>query len=271
MKPSSSRPNGLVSARALTRDEDPFMGPSSAGTQWRTRTRFNGTDESMPDYLSTGTGHRRTSTDMSVQWPRRDFQRHMDEAAVDEIVEALSPEKRDELLDALSPVKSSSSGVAPPTNTPRTAEASKQPLPVLQGADEVLSNGDLDLSRLLNRSRSTSNDSAVSAASDGERRSSASTGKRERRSLQRAIVTRSQKSPGAMEVRDLSTRPTEQGSRAMSDSSKRRKISLSPTTNTKGTPKLTLRMSTHNASSDKENQQHGDEDSGEEGVALTIE
>lgn len=247
------------------------MGPSSAGNQWRTKSRSNGTDESMPDYLSTGTGHRRTSTDMSVQWPRRDFQRHMDEAAVDEIVQALSPEKRDELLDALSPIKSSSSGLAPPANTPKTAEASKQPSPVLQGADEVLSNGDLDLSRLLSRSRSTSNDSAVSTASNNERRSSAGTGKRERSSLERAIVTRSQKSPGAMKVRDLSTRPTTQGPRAISDSSKRRKISLSPTTNTKATPKLTLRMSANNASSDKENQQHVDEDSGEEGVALTIE
>ena len=247
------------------------MGPSSAGHQWRTKTRSNNTDESMPDYSPNGTGHRRTSTDMSVQWPRRDFQKHMDEAAIDEIVQALSSEKRDELLDALSPVKSSSSGLAPPANTPKTAEASKQPSPVLQAADEVFSTGDLDLSRLLGRSRSTSNDSAASATSDSERRSSAGIGKREFSGAERVIEARSQKPRAAMKGREFSIRPMTQSPRAVSDASKRRKISLSPTTNAKATPKLSHKMGPRKASSDKENQQHVDDDSGGEGVTPTIE
>ncbi len=269
-KASSSQPNGLVSARALTRDEDPFMGPASTSRQWRMKTRSNSTDETMPDYMSAGIGHSRTSTDMSVQWPRRDFQRHMDEAAVDEIVQALSPEKRDELLDALSPMKSSSSGLAPPANTPKTAEVSKQPTPVLKGANELSSVHDLNLDRLASRSRSTSDDSAV-GTSESERGSSAGIGKRERSDLERTVVTRSQKLKGSANIDRLEVGPMAQRSRSISDSSKRRKLSLSPSTDGKTTREITLRIGPTDASNDKENQQLAEGESEAEGVAITIE
>jgi hypothetical protein len=103
---------------AFSGANDPFLAPgpdSSVG--WRSATRKFSTDESMPDYASHTTERSRAS-EMSVMWERRDFQKHMDEAAVEEIIEALSPAKKGKLLHALSPGKSSSSGVFAPTNTP---------------------------------------------------------------------------------------------------------------------------------------------------------
>ena len=271
IKPSSSQPNGLVTARALSRDEDPFMGPASAGQQWRSKTRSNSTDDTMPDYVSNGDGHRRTSTEMSVAWPRRDFQRHMDEAAVDEIVQALSPEKRDQLMGALSPMKSSSSGLAPPANTPKTAEGSKQPSPELRGVNRMPTNQVLDLDRLVSRHCYVADDSAASTSSESERRSSAGSSKREHSGLERVIVTRSQRSKASTNIKAFDARPATSQKRSPSDSSKRRKISLSPTTNAKVTPKITLRVSPHTVSSDKENQQLLEDDSEAEGVAITAE
>lgn len=112
---------GAVGSNALSSHNDPFMAPgpeSSLG--WRSTQRKTSTDVSMPDYASHGTDASRADTDMSINWPRRDFQRHMDEAAIEEIVEALSPSKKGQLLNALSPIRTSSSGVQPPANSPTT-------------------------------------------------------------------------------------------------------------------------------------------------------
>ena len=109
-------------SNALSGMNDPFFAPmpdSSIG--WRSSARKTSTDNTAPDYASTLS----RDTDMSVTWPRRDFQKHMDEAAVDEIVNALSPSKKGELLNALSPDKSSSSGGKASINTPTTAEAER--------------------------------------------------------------------------------------------------------------------------------------------------
>jgi hypothetical protein len=111
---------------ALSGTNDPFFAPvpeSSLG--WRS-TRKSSTDETMQDSISHSTEHSQAYSDMAITWPRRDFQKHMDEAAVDEIVQALSPSRKSQLLSALSPGKSSSSGIQPPINTPTTAEASQQ-------------------------------------------------------------------------------------------------------------------------------------------------
>lgn len=113
---------------ALSGTNDPFFAPvpdSSIG--WRSSARKTSTDDIMPDYASHSTERSRADTDMSVTWPRRDFQKHMDEAAVNEIIEALSPSKKGQLLSALSPERSSSSGIHAPINTPKTANPSRSP------------------------------------------------------------------------------------------------------------------------------------------------
>lgn len=133
-------PFGTPGMAAFSGVNDPFLGPgpeSSLG--WRSSARKTSTDETMPDYASHTTDHSRADTDMSITWPRRDFQKHMDEAAVDEIIEALSPSKKGQLLNALSPQKSSSSGIQPPINTPKTAEASQQGSPAEHTPREGLS------------------------------------------------------------------------------------------------------------------------------------
>lgn len=110
-----------TTSNALSGTNDPFIAPApESSLGWRSATRKFSTDESMPDYVSHGTDSSRADTDMSINWPRRDFQRHMDEAAVEEIIEALSPTKKGQLLNALSPSNMSSSGVQAPVNTPTT-------------------------------------------------------------------------------------------------------------------------------------------------------
>lgn len=107
-------------SNALSGSNDPFIAPppdSSIG--WRS-ARKTSTDESMPDYMSYGTDNSRAETEMSITWPRRDFQKHMDEAAIEEIIDALSPAKKVQLLSALSPGTTSSSGVQAPANTPNS-------------------------------------------------------------------------------------------------------------------------------------------------------
>lgn len=105
-------------AQALTGANDPFIAPGPSSIGWKSSARKISTDDSMPDYASHSTDHSRAGTDMSVSWPRRDFQKHMDEAAIEEIVQALSSAKKGQLLTALSPEKSSSSGIQPPINSP---------------------------------------------------------------------------------------------------------------------------------------------------------
>ncbi|ETN46139.1 uncharacterized protein HMPREF1541_00323 [Cyphellophora europaea CBS 101466] len=112
-----------INVHGLSGPNDPFIAPgpeSSIG--WRSVNRKTSTDESMPDYTSHGTEYSRAETEMSITWPRRDFQKHMDEATVEELIEALSPTKKGQLLYALSPTKSSSSGVQAPVNTPAAAD-----------------------------------------------------------------------------------------------------------------------------------------------------
>jgi hypothetical protein len=274
--PSTGRlpapPTGLGSRAVLSRDEDPFMGPSSASHQWRPKGRSNSTDDTMPDYDADEAGHSRTTTEMSgISWPRRDFERHMNEAAIDEIVQALSPEKKSQLVKALSPKRSSSSGLQPPTNTPKTAETSKQPSPVLKGSNnipETLAGG---LDRLISRSRSLSDESSVSPSSDDRPSRNAGSGRSGSRISDRLMVTRSQGSKGPTRAQKIEDRHASDRERSDSVSSKRRKISLSSSTNTKASPKITLRASPSSASSDRENQQLTEDEHGQSGVAITIE
>lgn len=128
--PTFSRYPTVVPTNAFVSGEDPFMGPtSSSAARWRSQIRSS--DVSMSDDPPQKLEHSRTETEMSgVDWPRRDFQKHIDEAAIDEIIQALSPSKKDQLLNALSPgTRSGSGGPQPPTNTPLTAESSNAPTP----------------------------------------------------------------------------------------------------------------------------------------------
>lgn len=247
--PSAPTPP-VHSTTALSNGDDPFMGPSSAVSRWQGQTRSGSTDETMPDYASGAAPHRRTSTDMSgVSWPRRDFQRHMDEAAIDEIIEALSPEKRDRLKEMLSPDQSSSSGLHAPSNTPRTAEATKLPSPVINPkegaeikvAEQVRGSGSLE----------SDESSGFHAGTSG----TASKGS------ERAMITRSQKSKQA----PLSS--VNKRSRSTSKSS-RKKRSLSPSANERHSAKMTSRISPNSDSSDKEDQRAVEDG---DGVSITIE
>lgn len=103
--------------------EDPFMGPSRAiGSSKRATqapARSTSHDVSMEDYISSKSSHSAIYTEMSdVCYPPKDFEKTMNEAAIEEIVKALSPVRRSQLLRALSPGKAIFAGTDPPNNTP---------------------------------------------------------------------------------------------------------------------------------------------------------
>lgn len=110
--------------------DDPFLVPSHPSNNskmfQRKQTQPSSHDTSMPDYRSRES---RAVTDMSgVSYNRLDFERQVNDAAVEEIVKALSPLKQIELFKALSPPsKSIRSGSMPPENSPADV-ASTAPL-----------------------------------------------------------------------------------------------------------------------------------------------
>jgi hypothetical protein len=110
--------------------DDPFLIPSqplnSSKLFHRKQTQTSSHDISMPDYRSRES---RAVTDMSgISYNRLDFERQVNDAAVEEIVKALSPMKQIELLKALSPhSKTARSGSMPPENSPADV-ASTAPL-----------------------------------------------------------------------------------------------------------------------------------------------
>ena len=108
----------------LRAQEDPFMGPPLAPAIRGRQTRSSSHDISMEDYVSSKSTHSRAHTEMSgVTYPPKDFGKTMQEAAIEEIIEALSPVKRDQLFRALSPDTETHAGTEPPNNTP-----SKKPM-----------------------------------------------------------------------------------------------------------------------------------------------
>jgi hypothetical protein len=234
--PAPSAPTlPLHSVPALSNDDDPFMGPSSAVSRWRGKVSHS-TDDTMPDFEQVDSSHTRGSTDMSgVSWPRRDFQRHMDEAAIDEIIEALSPEKRSQLKEVLSPAESSSSGINAPSNTPKTASASKLPSPIMVPSEAELALKTKRPNKVQKTPRPTTEDSPDSLSS-----SEVTGGRGAAKTTVRAMLTRSQKKKQAEML--LS------GKRCRSESNNsRKKQSLSPTT-------ITLRVSPGSDSSGGEDQ-----------------
>jgi hypothetical protein len=236
----------LHSAPALSNGDDPFMGPSSAVSRWRGKVSHS-TDDSMPDFEHTTSSHTRGSTDMSgVSWPRRDFQRHMDEAAIDEIIEALSPAKRNQLKEVLSPSESIGSGLNAPSNTPKTASASKLPSPIMQHAEARLTLKTTKPSKIQKTPRAATNDSSNSGSSSGGGRGAA-------KATVRAMLTRSQKKK-QLELSSSTKR------RHSESNDSRQKQSLSPTTNVQGA-RSTMRVSPGSESSEGEKQGgHGDRD-----------
>lgn len=100
--------------------DDPFLVELHSGTTkpyQNKQTRSTSHDLSMPDYRS---AESRALTDMSgVSYNKLDFERQVNNAAVDEIVKALSPTKQEQLLKALSPPeRRTRRGNVPPENSP---------------------------------------------------------------------------------------------------------------------------------------------------------
>jgi hypothetical protein len=274
MRPNQSHLLPLTvwdSAAPFRREEEPFMLPLSA-SRWRAKDPSHSTDDTMPDYGACEMTRSRNSTDMSgLSWPRRDFQRHMDEAAVDEIVRALSAEKKSQLMDILSPMRSSSSGVAAPANTPKTAEASKQPSPLLR----KISRRSTEITKLLDEHSSESG-----SMSDDELHHSMSAGKhndmskepgKERTVSDKIVVTRLKRSALPSGKLMATKHGATKRGRSSSESSKRRKLSLSPATNVSRTPNVRRRVSSPDGSGENENQHIADERSPSDGVSVTAE
>ena len=110
--------------------EDPFLVPSQPSSNsklfQRKQPQSSSHDVPMSDY---GSGESRAVTDMSgVSYNRLDFERQVNNAAVSEILKALSPVKQSQLFSALSPSnRIPRTGSMPPENSPADG-ASTAPL-----------------------------------------------------------------------------------------------------------------------------------------------
>lgn len=255
-------------SNAFVGGDDPFMGPTpSSAYRWRSQMRS--TDESMPDCPLSEPARSKSGTEMSgVDWPRRDIQKHIDEAAIDEIIRALSPSKKDQLLSALSPGKSSdNAGLMPPSNTPLTAEASKQPMPevdptekntpikhpvdVIAGRAESIQGIRLGTAENTSRPRTRSNTSSSVLAV-----------------LEQGIIRRSTRSKSSTTIKNVAENVDLNRERSSSRSSKRKR-STSPMTQSKAAQKTGPKSSPHENDSDgKENISITDDDSIEAGVSI---
>lgn len=106
--------------------EDPFLCPTGSTRHWRMQMRSSSHDIPMFDNTSNNSG---APTEMSgLSFPKANFLKHMREANPEEIVEALSPVRKERLLEVLSASQSPVRAPHPPTNTPcGTAHGSRTP------------------------------------------------------------------------------------------------------------------------------------------------
>ena len=121
-------PEHGVAEKIQMQVEDPFVSAhhSPAAIQhWRSMLRSTSRDVSMPDYSSSKSIF---NTEMSgVSATRASFEKQVNEAHPDEIVDALTPLRREQLLKILSASNSPATGLGTraPTNTPQTSSGSK--------------------------------------------------------------------------------------------------------------------------------------------------
>ena len=121
----NSSPEHQFSSKLAVDEDDPFVSSHqspAAIQQWRLQLRSTSHDMSMPDYTSSKTDRSIYNTEMSgVSVPRADFVKQVNDANPEEIVQALSPSRRDELLKVLSASNSPATGTGtrPPMNTPQ--------------------------------------------------------------------------------------------------------------------------------------------------------
>jgi hypothetical protein len=111
-----------IVGKDLLPDDDPFISSHqspAAIQQWRSMLRSTSRDVSMPDYTSNRSIFNTEMSGVSVE--RANFEQQVNEANPDEIVQALSPARREQLFKALSASNSPASGIGtrPPTNTPQ--------------------------------------------------------------------------------------------------------------------------------------------------------
>ena len=110
----------------LTANDDPFTVSShavhSAKQAYQLGLRSTSHDLSMEDHVSSKSTNSRAHTDMSdVVYHPKDFEMSMNDAAIQEIVKALSPFRKEQLRKALSPEKDYVVIGDVPHNTPATA------------------------------------------------------------------------------------------------------------------------------------------------------
>ncbi|KIW72869.1 hypothetical protein PV04_01032 [Phialophora macrospora] len=111
-----------IVSKALLPDDDPFVSSHqspAAIQQWRSMLRSTSRDVSMPDYTSNKSVFNSEMSGVSVE--RANFEQRVNEANPEEILQALSPARREQLFKALSASNSpaSASGTRPPANTPQ--------------------------------------------------------------------------------------------------------------------------------------------------------
>ncbi|OAP57584.1 hypothetical protein AYL99_08322 [Fonsecaea erecta] len=119
---------GQALVKLVAHDDGPFISPHQTPTsiqQWRLQLRSSSHDISMSDYTSSKTDRSVVNTEMSgVSVPRANFMKHMNEANLEEILQALSPSRQEELFKVLSASHSPVSGMGtqPPANTPQITD-----------------------------------------------------------------------------------------------------------------------------------------------------
>ena len=106
-------------------NDDPFLVPSHAvhntKQTYQVGLRSTSHDISMEDHVSSKSNNSRAHTDMSdVVYHPKDFEMSMNDAAIQEIIKALSPFRKEQLRRALSPEKTDMAGDNVPHNTPAT-------------------------------------------------------------------------------------------------------------------------------------------------------
>lgn len=91
-------------SRIYSEIDDPFVGPTPISLRGKQPHLRRSSDEApIRDFNSVRTVRSHTGTEMSgVSYAKPNFERAMNEAAIDEIVQALSPERKYDLFHALS-------------------------------------------------------------------------------------------------------------------------------------------------------------------------
>ncbi|KIW44504.1 uncharacterized protein PV06_02967 [Exophiala oligosperma] len=231
-KPSLLTATRKVSPTSSAEYEDPFLGPAGSTRHWRMRMRSSSHDIPMFDYSSNYSG---APTEMSgLSFPKANFLKHMREANPEEIVEALSPVRKERLLEVLSASQSPARGPNPPTNSPcETVHGGRAHSPIDKLTTLVASSGEASFSGDVEEEfwskalqKRESSEGLGSRNSRGGPKDKSSKINSSSKPTPTSSETARRSSLAPLEGRSSSLRISRQ--RSMSNASKRKRASLSP-------------------------------------------